>query len=93
MQRTPAKAGAGSGGPLSSCTKTSTDLIHHQSFYQPSLQRGDNYRWRADLGLELPLSKFLNFRMNYLATFESIVAEVQKQEDRLLTFGFTLKNY
>ena len=68
-------------------------ILSHESFYQPSLQRGDNYRWRADLALEFPLSKFLNFRVNYLHTFESVVAEGQKQEDRLLTFGFTLKSY
>ena len=68
-------------------------ILSHESFYQPSLQRGDNYRWRADIGLELPLWKFLNFRVNYLHTSESIVAEDQKQQDRLLTFGFTLKNY
>lgn len=68
-------------------------ILIHESYYQPSLQRLDNYRWRADIGLELPLRKFLNFRINYLHTFESIVAEGQQQEDRLLTFGFTLKNY
>lgn len=68
-------------------------ILSHESYYQPSIQRGDNYRWRADIGLELPLRKFLNFRINYLHTFESIVAQGQKQEDRLLTFGFTLKNY
>ncbi|MCB9290482.1 MAG: DUF481 domain-containing protein [Lewinellaceae bacterium] len=68
-------------------------ILIHESYYQPSLRRGDNYRWRADIGIELPLRKFLNFRINYLHTFESIVAEGQEQEDRLLTFGFTLKNY
>ena len=68
-------------------------IFSHESFFQPSLQRGDNYRWLADIGLGLPLSKFLNFRINYLHTFESVVSEGQKQEDRLLTFGFTLKNY
>ncbi|XLS28886.1 DUF481 domain-containing protein [Flavobacteriaceae bacterium M23B6Z8] len=68
-------------------------VLTHESYYQPSLERGDNYRWQADLGLELPVWKFLNFKVNYLHTFESIVIEGQKQEDRFLTFGFTLKNY
>jgi hypothetical protein len=68
-------------------------IVSHEGFFQPSLERRDNYRWRADIGLEFPLSKFLNFRINYLHTSESIVAEGQRQVDRLLTFGFTLKNY
>lgn len=68
-------------------------ILSHENFFQPSLQRGDNYRWQADIGLELPLRKFLNFRINYLHTVESIVVEGQEQEDRLLTFGVTLKNY
>lgn len=68
-------------------------VIGHESYYQPSLERGDNYRWRADLGLEIPLTKYLNFRTNFLHTFESIVIEGQRQEDTLLTFGFTAKNF
>ena len=68
-------------------------IVSHESFYQPSLERGDNYRWRADLGLEIPLTKYLNFKTNFLHTYESVVVESQRQEDNLLTFGFTLKNY
>jgi len=68
-------------------------ILPHESYYQPSLQRGNNYRWQADIGLELPVWKFLNFKTNYLHTFESIVAEGQHEEDRFLTFGFTLKSY
>ena len=68
-------------------------ILTHESYYQPSLERGNNYRWQADLGLELPVWKFLNFKINYLHTFESIVIEGQKQEDQFLTLGFTLKSY
>lgn len=68
-------------------------IISHESYFQPSLQRGNNYRWQADLALELPIWKPLNFKVNYLHTFESVVIENQEQEDRFLTFGFTLKNY
>jgi hypothetical protein len=68
-------------------------IFGHESYYQPSLERGDNYRWRVDLGLEIPLTKYLNFRTNFLHTFESIVIEGQRQEDSLLTFGFTVKNF
>ncbi|MCR9100725.1 MAG: DUF481 domain-containing protein [bacterium] len=68
-------------------------IVGHESYYQPSLERGDNYRWRVDLGLEIPLTRYLNFRTNFLHTFESIVIEGQRQEDSLLTFGFTVKSF
>lgn len=68
-------------------------IFTHESFFQPSLEESDNYRWQADFGIELPVWKFLNFKINYLHTFESIVVANQKREDSFLTFGFTLKNY
>ncbi|MEM8999818.1 MAG: DUF481 domain-containing protein [Bacteroidota bacterium] len=68
-------------------------ILSHESYFQPSLERGDNYRWQADVAIELPIWKFLNFKVNYLHTFENVVIADQEQEDRFLTFGFTLKNY
>ena len=68
-------------------------ILNHELYFQPSLESNNNYRWQADVGLELPIWKFLNFKINYRHTFESIVIEDQKQEDQFLTFGFTLKNY
>ncbi|WP_411894419.1 DUF481 domain-containing protein [Winogradskyella sp. A2] len=68
-------------------------IVKHESFFQPSLEESNNYRWRADVSLEFPVWKFLNFNINYLDTFESVVIQDQKQDDSVLTFGFTLKNY
>ena len=68
-------------------------IITHESYYQPSLEENDNYRWQADIGIELPFWKYLNFKVNYLRTFESIVIQNQKREDQFLTFGLTLKSY
>jgi len=68
-------------------------ILTHESYYQPSLEEGNNYRWQADFGIELPIWKFLNFKINYLHTFESIVVADQKREDQFLTFGFTVKSY
>ena len=68
-------------------------VLSHESYFQPSLETGANYRWLADLGLELPVWKFLNVKVNYLHTFESVVIEGQEQEDTFLTFGFTFKNH
>lgn len=68
-------------------------IISHESFYQPSLEDSDNYRWQADIGVEFPLLKYLNFKINYMHSFESIVIADQKREDNILTFGFTIKTY
>ena len=68
-------------------------VFTHESYFQPSLEKSNNYRWQADLALEFPVWKFLNFKINYLHTFESIVIVNQKREDKFLTFGFTLKSY
>ena len=68
-------------------------IFKHEFYYQPSLEKSDNYRWQADLAIEIPVWKFLNFKINYLHTFESIVVQGQKQEDQFLTFGFTVKSY
>lgn len=68
-------------------------IFMHESYLQPSLRYSNNYRWRSDISLEFPVWKFLNFKINYLNTFESVVIEGQKQGDRFLTFGFTVKSY
>ncbi len=68
-------------------------ILNHESYFQPSLKRSRNFRWLADISLEAPVWKFLSFKVNFLQTFESIVIENQKQEDRFLTFGLTLKNF
>lgn len=68
-------------------------ILSHESFVQPSLEHGNNYRWRADLGVEFPVWKFLNFKINYLYTYESLVISNQVRDDQFLTLGFTLKNY
>ncbi|TCK69213.1 uncharacterized protein DUF481 [Winogradskyella wandonensis] len=68
-------------------------VLKHESYFQPSLENEDNYRWSADLSAEFPIWKFLSFKINYLRTFESIVIENQEEEDQFLTFGFTLKNF
>ncbi|WP_199222940.1 DUF481 domain-containing protein [Rhodohalobacter mucosus] len=68
-------------------------ILNHQSYIQPSLEKRNNFRWRTDIGLEFPVWEFLNLTVNYLQSFESIVVANEKQQDRFLTFGFTLKSY
>jgi len=68
-------------------------ILNNESYFQPSLEEGNNYRWQADIGLEFPVWKYVNFKVNYRHTFESIVVVNQQQQDRFLTAGFTLKSY
>lgn len=68
-------------------------VLNHKIYFQPSLEQSNNFGWQADVGLELPIWKYLNFKINYPHTFESIVIENQKQKDNMLTFGFTIKSY
>ncbi|MEO1436193.1 MAG: DUF481 domain-containing protein [Bacteroidota bacterium] len=66
-------------------------IFGFESYFQPSVLQSDNFRWQADLNLDLPLWKWLNFRINYLHTFENVVVVGQETQDRILSFGFTLK--
>jgi hypothetical protein len=68
-------------------------IFSHESYVQPSLERISNYRWRADISLEMPVWKHLDFKINYIHVLESIVVVDQSRVDRFLTFGFTVKNY
>lgn len=68
-------------------------ILTHESYFQPSLEQGNNFRWQADIGIELPVWKYVNFKFNYLRTYESIVIANQKEEDQFVTFGLTIKNY
>lgn len=68
-------------------------IVTHEVYYQPSLEKSNNYRWQADVGLEFPIWKYLNFKINYIHTYESIVVANQQEEDTFLTFGFTIKSY
>ncbi len=64
--------------------------LHYEGYYQPSLELSDNHRWQIDMGLDIPLWKFLDFRINYLHTYEQVVIVGTKQEDHILTFGIRL---
>ncbi len=68
-------------------------ILKHESYFQPSLEQSDNYRWQVNLTAEFPLWKFLSFNINYRHTFESVVIQNQKKEDTFLTFGFKLKSF
>lgn len=61
--------------------------LYYEAFVQPSLERGNNFRWQTEIGLEWPFWKGLSFTANYVFTHENVVVSNVKQDDRLLTFG------
>lgn len=68
-------------------------ILKHESYFQPSLEQSNNFRWQGELNAEFPLWKYLSFNINYRHTFESIVIQGQEEKDTFLTFGFTLKSF
>ncbi|WP_027001766.1 DUF481 domain-containing protein [Hugenholtzia roseola] len=66
-------------------------ILSYESYIQPSIEEANNFRWQAEASADFPLSKHVSFRMSYLYTFEKIVIENQRQQDRILTFGLNLK--
>jgi hypothetical protein len=66
-------------------------ILSYEAYLQPSLEQSNNLRWQAELNADLPIWKFLSFRVNYLYIFESVVIEGQRQNDRIFTSGINLK--
>lgn len=62
-------------------------LLHYEVYAQPGLDRPDNLRWQAEVGLDLPLYKGLYGTVNWLYTYEQVVALPNRNHDSLLTFG------
>lgn len=60
---------------------------YYEVFAQPSLERGNNFRWQAEVGLEGPVWKGLSFTANYIFAHENVVVSTVKADDSLLTFG------
>ena len=80
---------------LSSKKKIFNEKLHlgAEAYFQPSLEDGNNFRWQVDLSTELPITKRINFKINYLHTYERIVVQDNDQEDIVLTFGFSWKSH
>lgn len=67
--------------------------LFYELYWQPSVEQTDNYRWLADIGLELPIWKGLAFHTHLLYTRENVVIAGVKPEDLILTFGISIRNH
>jgi hypothetical protein len=66
-------------------------ILHYDAYLQPSLEKSNNLRWQVDAGVDLPITKNINFTTNFLYTYEGIVVLGNKQEDSILTFGVVFR--
>lgn len=64
----------------------------YEAYWQPSLERASNYRWLADLALEMPVWNGLSLNAHLLYTHENVVAAAVKPNDLIFTFGFSFRN-
>lgn len=67
-------------------------ILNHESYFQPSLQRSDDIRWRATVSLEFPITRTLSFRTTLDNIHESVVLTGRKQDDLRWTFGVSVGN-
>jgi hypothetical protein len=65
-----------------------TLVLHYEGYFQPSLEDAENIRWQVEAGLDVPLRKGWAFTINWIYTYESIIAQRLQNHDRILTFGF-----
>lgn len=63
--------------------------LNHETFLQPSIVDGRNYRYRTLISLDIFVNKYVSFKSSFLQTYENLVNPKKKQRDRNITFGFT----
>jgi hypothetical protein len=67
--------------------KSSSIKFWYTAYYQPSLQKMDNYRTQVDMGIDFFIGKRLSFTTQYNATYEHVVAKNTKVFDTNFSFG------
>ena len=64
-------------------------ILNYYCFFQPSLQRGDNYRWQTEVYLDLPLFKGLNINFSYIYNHENVIVVGLRNFDLFFTYGIS----
>ena len=63
--------------------------LYYDAFWQPAFSRASNYRWQADVGLDLLVWRGLAFNAFYTYAHENVVVTKVRPNDQMLTFGFS----
>jgi hypothetical protein len=61
--------------------------LYYDAYWQPAVDRNNNYRTQFEIGADFPVWKGLSFNALYTFTHEHVVISTVKQDDRMLTFG------
>lgn len=63
--------------------------LYYDVYWQPAFNNSNNYRTQYDVGADIPLWKGLNLSVLYIFTHENVVISNIKQQDKILSFGFS----
>jgi hypothetical protein len=63
--------------------------LYYDVYWQPAFNNQNNYRTQYDTGVDVPLWKGLNLSVLYIFTHENIAISNIKQQDKILSFGFS----
>lgn len=63
--------------------------LYYDVYWQPAFNNQNNYRTQFDVGANVPLWKGLNLSVLYIFTHENVVISNIKQQDKILSFGFS----
>ena len=67
-------------------------ILNHETYFQPSIERFSDLRWRTTVSLDFPVTKALSFRTAIDNNHESVVLTGRKQDDLRWTFGVSVGN-
>jgi hypothetical protein len=63
--------------------------IYYDAYWQPACNDRHNFRTQFDVGADMPLFKGIAFNVLYSFTHENITVLNIRQDDKILTFGFS----
>jgi len=67
-------------------------IFNHETYFQPSIERFSDLRWRTTVSLDFPITRALSFRTAIDKNHESVVLTGRKQDDLRWTFGVSVGN-
>lgn len=63
--------------------------LYYEAFYQPSLEKSNNFRWHTEVGLDFPVWKGLSLNALFMYDHEHVTIRTVKQNDLIATFGLS----
>ena len=67
-------------------------LLIHETFIQPSILDINNFRFKTNISMELPIDKHISLKFTIIESYDSIVYPSKKNNDFQATFGIAFNN-